>query len=146
MSTVWNPWDFLGDRYPDWVVRFDDLHGIPEVMCWRRKVMLIDPGDGMHKRRCSAGHAAGHLELMHKGSVYDRKEEAAAKTWAAGMLIGIHQLADAAEWHYWQVGEDLANDLRVDLETLVERVRLASTHPTERGYLVARRAQMEHVA
>ncbi|MCW2831107.1 MAG: hypothetical protein JWP31_1799, partial [Aeromicrobium sp.] len=40
MSAIWNPWDFLGDRYPDWVVRFDDLHGIPEVMCWRRRVML----------------------------------------------------------------------------------------------------------
>ncbi len=142
----WSPYEHLGERHPGWVLRFDHLHGIPEIMCWRRRVILIDPGDGAHRRRCSAAHAVGHLELMHQGSVLDGKEEAAANKWAAGMLIGLEQLADAAAWHAWQVGEDLADTLRVDLETLQTRVTMAQRHPAEAPYLRRRRAEMEHVA
>ena len=143
---LWNPYEYMGERHPDWVIRFDDLYGIPEIMCWDRRVMLIEHADGVHKRRCSMAHAVGHLELMHQGSVFCRKEEAAANKWAAGMLIDVDRLADAAEWHHWTIGEPLAHDLRVDLDTLIIRVGMARTHPAERPYLDARRAQMEHVA
>lgn len=146
MSGRWNPYEYMGEHHPDWVIRFEHLFGIPELMCWRRRVMLIDPGDGQHQRRSSMAHAIAHLELMHQGSVFCGKEEAAANKWAAGMLIGVRELADAAQWHHWQVGEDLASDLHVDLETLTTRVNLARTHPAERSYLIARRADAEHAA
>jgi hypothetical protein len=151
VTTWWDPYAYAGEQHPDWVIRFDYLRGIPEVMCWRRKVILIDPDynaeySGKHGRRSCVAHALGHIELMHQGSVLDRKEELAACKWAAGMLIGVEQLADAATWRGWQVGEDLAHDLRVDLDTLITRIGMARCHPAEKSYLEARRAQMEHVA
>lgn len=146
MPAGWNPYAYMGAHHPDWVIRFDDLHGIPELMCWDRKVMLIESAHGRAARRCSMAHAVGHLELMHRGSVFCGKEEAAATSWAAGMLIDLDRLAHAAEWHHWQVGEGLASELHVDLDTLVTRVRMASRHPAERAYLTARRARTEEVA
>lgn len=143
---LWNPYAYMGEQHPDWVIRFDNLHGIPELMCWRRKVMLIETADGRATRRCSMAHAIGHLELMHQGSVFCGKEEAAASKWAAGMLIDVDRLAHAAEWHGWEIGEGLASDLQVDLDTLVTRVQMASRHPAERAYLTARRAQREEAA
>lgn len=142
----WNPYEYAGEHFPDWVIRFDDLHGIPELMCWERKVALIDQTDDKYKRRCSVAHFLGHLNLMHKGSVLDGKEEVAANKWSAGMLIGIHQLADALDWHHYEVNLGLAKDLRVDPWTLQTRLSMAKTHPAERPFLIARRARLEHVA
>ncbi len=147
----WDPYAYAGERFPDWIIRFTSLHGIPELMCWRRRVVLIDPDhnaehSGKYGRRSCMAHALGHLELMHQGSVLDGKEEVAANKWAAGMLIDLERLAVAAEWHGWQVGEDLAAELHVDLDTLITRVGMASRHPAEAGYLAARRARLEHVA
>lgn len=141
-----NPYDFAGIRYPDWVIRHDDLHGIPELMCWRRKVVLLEQTHDKYKRRCSFAHALGHLEYLHKGSVLDGKEEAAANKWAAGMLISLDSLTTALEWHGWQICVDLAHDLCVDLETLQTRIGMARRHPAEHRHLTGRRAQLEHAA
>lgn len=151
MTAWWDPYAYAGEQHPDWVIRFDTLGGIPEVMCWRRRVILIDPDhnvehSGKYGRRSCMAHALGHIELMHRGSALDRKEEAAACKWAAGMLIDVTHLADAAAWRGWQVGEELAHDLRVDLDTLNTRISMAGRHPAEKAYLEARRARMEHVA
>lgn len=144
--TGFNPYDYAGERYPDWVIRHDDLFGIPELMCWRRKVVLLEQTHDKFKRRCSFTHALGHLEYLHKGSILDGKEEVAANKWAAGMLIGLDALTTGLEWHGWQVSRDLAHDLCVDVETLHTRIRMAKTHPAECRHLTTRRAALEHAA
>lgn len=144
--TAFDPWSYVGARYPDWVVRFDHLHGIPEIMCWRRKVILLERDGNRNSRRCSLTHAIGHIELKHRGSAFDTKEELAADRWKAKMLIDLKPLAYALESNEWRVDWQTAADLKVDLETLIHRVAGPHLHPTEHAYLVRRRAEQEHAA
>ncbi|WP_293783621.1 ImmA/IrrE family metallo-endopeptidase [uncultured Aeromicrobium sp.] len=141
---MFHPYQYAGEHHPDWVIRFDDLHGIPEIMCWTRRVILIEHAHDQRERRCSLTHALGHIELEHRGSEFDTKEEESADRWAARMLIDLENLAHAAQWRGWIVSDDLAHDLRVDRRTLDARLR--TLHPNERAYLGALRNRLEHVA
>jgi Zn-dependent peptidase ImmA (M78 family) len=143
---TFDPWAYAGDTYPDWVIRFDHLHGIPEIMCWRRRVILLEREHGRDRRRCSLTHAIGHIELEHRGGEFDTKSEAAANRWAAKMLIDLEVLADVLAWNGWRINEATATDLKVDLETLINRVERHHLHPAELAYLRRRRSQMEDAA
>lgn len=141
-----DPWAYAGAVYPDWVIRFEDLHGIPEIMCWRRRVILLEREHDLAKRRCSLTHAIGHIELAHRGSAYDTKEEAAAVRYAAKMLLDLEPLGNLLATSGGRPTFDVAHALGVDVETLT--ARLQHLHPGERGYLARRLSHLheEHVA
>lgn len=129
-----SPWEYVGERYPEWVVRFTDLRGLPELMSWDEKVILLELHRGMAERRCDLAHALGHLDLEHRGDTFNMKHEEAARRYAAKMLIDLEPLADAMAWS--ESREEVAELLRVDLPTLSKR--LEHLHPGERGYLQRR--------
>lgn len=139
-----NPWQHMGDLHADWVVRTTNLKGLHEVMCWGRRVIMLDDSSGIADRRCHLAHAIGHIELAHRGDVYNLKEEAAADRWSAKMLIDLKPLAHSLEWNAWQLNWQTAATLRVNIETLTNR--LTYLHPAERAYLTRRRAEQEHAA
>ena len=141
---MFDPYLYVGSAHPDWVIRFDDLHGIPEVMCWRRRVILIEKNHSKAERRCHLTHALAHIELEHRGDEFDTKEEESADRWAARQLIDLNDLTAALQWNGWHVTEALAHELRVDRRILGARLR--TLHPSERAHLVAVRAELEHAA
>jgi hypothetical protein len=104
-------------RYPDWVIRHRPLsHGIPEVLCRRRKVILIASGSSWPEKRCSLAHAVAHLDLGHHeipGGIFDTGNEAAASHLAARRLLPKEALAEVLCWtrHRTEVAEELCVDL-----------------------------------
>jgi len=108
------------DRYPDWVIRHRPLtHGIPEVLCRRRQVILIASGSTWPEKRCSLAHAVAHLDLGHheiSTGFFDARYEAAANQLAARRLITKEALADALCWT--RSRGEIAEMLDVDLATL----------------------------
>ena len=132
-TVTYSPWHDLGHRYPGWVVRHAPLRGLHEVLCRRRRVILLEVDRAIHERRCDLSHALAHLDLNHviASGVYSAREELAASKEAARRLISIPALADALLWSTHP--PELAELLRVDNELL--RLRLRYLHPAERHYL-----------
>lgn len=122
-------------RYPNWVIRHRPLsHGIPEVLCRRRKVILIDSRQTWPEKRCSLAHAVAHLDLNHAagaGANFDRWMEAEANGLAAQRLLPVDQLASALSWT--RHASEIASELNVDLATLETRRKHLA--PYERAYL-----------
>lgn len=139
-GTVTPPYDpgrDAAERYPDWVIRHRPLGGvIPEVLCQRRKVILIDLGANWFAKRCSLAHAVAHLDLEHPAAVngsstFERWMEKEANGLAARRLIPIRSLAEVLKWT--RERHEIAHELQVDLATL--ETRRAHLHETERGLL-----------
>lgn len=130
-TVTYSPWDDVGERYPDWIVRLTDLRGLPELMCWDERVVLLEVDRTIAERRSDLAHAIGHLDLQHRGDTFNRKHEEAARRHAAKMLIDLHPLGEAIRWA--SCAEEAAEMLRVDEPTL--RKRLEYLHVTERTYL-----------
>lgn len=122
-------------RYPDWVIRHRPLsHGIPEVMCRRRKVILIESGESWASKRCSLAHAVAHLDLDHVATehgYFDRSQENHANQLAARRLIPIQDLARVLSWTRFIT--EVAAELEVDIRTL--NTRQVHMHPSERALL-----------
>ncbi|MCX6396586.1 MAG: ImmA/IrrE family metallo-endopeptidase [Propionibacteriales bacterium] len=125
----------LADRHPGWVVGLVDLGGlVPEVLCWVRRVILIEAGSSPEVQRSSLAHAVAHLDLGHRRTVagfFENREELQADHLAARRLIEVDQLADALRWS--QDRGEVALQLGVDLATL--QTREAGLTPAERRRL-----------
>jgi hypothetical protein len=111
-------------RYPDWVIRHRPLtHGVPEVLCRRRKVILIASGSTWPEKRCSLAHAVAHLDLGHHEVAHEHfamSHEAAANQLAARRLITLEDLAEVFSWT--RSRGEVASELDVDLATLTCRM------------------------
>lgn len=144
-AVIYNPGRDAATRFPDWVIRHRPLHGIPEVMCRRRKVILIDQADSWPAKLCSLAHAVAHLDLGHQTGVcgnFERWQEREANGLAAVRLIPVERLAEVLAWTRHTT--EIAAELRVDLPTLeVRRKHLA---PYERAYLQDRSTWLEETA
>lgn len=143
---TYEPGRDAAERYPDWVIRHRPLsHGIPEVMCRRRKVILIESGETWAAKRCSLAHAVAHLDLDHAATehgYFDRIQEAHADQLAARRLIGLDALLDVLSWT--RCPAEIAAELRVDRATLECRRR--HLHPSEVAKLRRRVAWLEETA
>ena len=132
---MYDPGRDAAERYPDWVIRHRPLGGvIPEVLCRRRKTILIDAGSSWPEKRCSLAHAVAHLDLDHPAAAtatFERWMEAEANGLAARRLIPLEALADVLCWTRYTT--EIAAELQVDLHTL--EVRRRRLHAAERGYL-----------
>lgn len=143
---MYDPGRDAAERYPDWVIRHRPLsHGIPEVMCQRRKVILIEQSSDPSKKRCSLAHAVAHLDLHHTSSgsgFFDRRQEAQANGLAAIRLVPLEALARALSWSRFTA--EVAAELDVDRATL--EVRRRHMHKAERAALRRLIAVMEEAA
>lgn len=126
-------------RHPDWVVASADLGGlVPEVLCWQRKVILIEADDSPEVRRSSLAHAVAHLDLGHARTLpgfFEHREEIEADRLAAARLVPFPALAEAIAWTADR--EAVARELGVDLQMLAVRESMLSRH--ERRTLRRRR-------
>lgn len=132
-------------RYPDWVIRHRKLGGIPEVLCRRRRVILINSAHTWAAKRSSLAHAVAHLDLGHAETTagfFEKREEREADQMAARRLISLDDLADILCWtrDYGEIAEELV----VDLTTL--KVREKHLHVSERHYLRRQVRPMEEIA
>lgn len=145
--TPYDPGRDAAERYPDWVIRHRPLGGtIPEVMCRRRKTILIETTHDWASKRCSLAHAVAHLDLEHQAasssSTFDRWMEREANGLAALRLIPLRALADVLCWT--RDPREIAHELVVDLATL--EVRRRHLHESERGYLRRAMTWLEETA
>lgn len=142
----YDPGADAASRYPDWVIRHRPLGGvIPEVLCRRRRVILIETVHSWPEKRCSLAHALAHLDLGHDqapGGVFARRQESQANQMAARRLIALDHLADVLGWTRHR--EEIAAELDVDLATLGVRER--HLHPSERHYLRREVRWLEEIA
>lgn len=133
-------------RYPDWVIRHRNLGGIvPEVLCRRRKVILINNAHSWPAKRSSLAHAVAHLDLGHAettSSYFEKREEVDADQMAARRLITLDALAEALCWTR-DYGE-IAEELLVDVTML--KVREKHLHVSERHYLRRQVRPIEEIA
>lgn len=135
-ALTYSPWDDLGDRFANWTVRHVPLSGLYEVLCARRRVILLEANRSLTERRCDLAHAIAHLDLQHwpVHDVYDIRHEEAATLLGARRLVPFDALLDAVRWA--SCSAELAQVLRVDMPTLEVRLRHAK-HPSERPRLLA---------
>lgn len=131
-------------RFPDWVIRHRPLGGsVPEVMCRRRRVILIDSGTSWPEKRCSLAHAVAHLDLGHQANgQLSQWMEREANGLAARRLIPVQRLADVLCWTRHTL--EVAEELQVDVATL--EVRRRHLHPAERAYIEQRMTWLEESA
>lgn len=134
-TVTYDPGADAARRFPDWVIRHRPLaDGIPEVLCPRRKVILIESRQPWPAKRCSLAHAVAHLDLDHQASgtrQFERWMEAEANGLAARRLIPIEALARVLCWT--RHNTEIADELDVDLLTL--EIRRKHLHESERGTL-----------
>lgn len=132
-------------RYPDWVIRHRDLGRIPEVLCRRRRVILINSAHTWAAKRSSLAHAVAHLDLGHAdtaSSSFEKREEREADQLAARRLITLDALAEVLCWT--RDYEEIAEELVVDVTML--KVREKHLHVAERHYLRRLVRPMEEIA
>lgn len=141
-SLTYDPVADVAARYPDWRVGHVDLGGfVSEVLCWARRVILLEVTDRAEVSRSSLAHAIAHLDLGHAATIsrhFESREERQADRLAASRLIPLPALESAMSWSL-EPG-DIAAQLGVDLEmlqvreralTLGERRRLAESLDVE---------------
>ncbi len=137
-TLIYDPGSDAADRYPDWVIRHRNIGGvIPEVLCRRRKVIIIGTGQNNAARRCSLAHAIAHLDLGHAEALsvdFEKREELEADKLAGTRLITLDQLAVALRWT--RVHVEIAAELDVDVQILKVREKYLSAD--ERQYLRGR--------
>lgn len=137
---TYDPWRDAAARYPGWLIQRVDLMGLTEVMCVRRRIILLDREMRRARRRCALAHALAHLDLAHTpvGAEYEAWQEHEADRMAARRLIRIDELADVLRWT--RVTAEVAAELDVDEDML--RARVDIIHPSELA--IIKRAVAHH--
>lgn len=105
-TVIWyDPGHDAAQRHPDWVIRHHSGLHVPEVMCTKRKVILLERDARRADRRCNLAHAVAHIDLAHTSTngVISARQERAADALAARRLIGLVPLTRA-----WLAAESLA--------------------------------------
>jgi hypothetical protein len=113
----YHPWEDAGRRFGDWRIRRCSLNGLYEVMCVRRKVILLEANRTKAERRCE----------------FDDHSEAAAVRYAAKRLLHRDEVVEALRVTEGRMTHETAELLAVDMPTL--RARLTHLHPVERIYI-----------
>jgi hypothetical protein len=119
---VYDPGADMADRYPGWVVRSAPLGAVPELLCRRRRVILLDDRLCGADKRCALAHAVAHLDLGHWQTMDRRaetREEQAADDLAAERLMPASLLLDAGVWAL--TAEEAAAELNVTESLLLAR-------------------------
>lgn len=96
-----------------------------------RRQIYLHPHQSQAQRRSTLAHELAHIELGHLlGCTPHEEREASAL--AAGWLVPLDRLVDAARWA--RSVEELADELWVDVDTVLTRLStLAETEQHEVG-------------
>lgn len=128
---IWyDPGRDAADRLPDWVIRHRPGLGVPEVMCTRRKVILIEQDADPIEQRCNLAHAVAHVDLKHSGTtgLLSTKQELAADCLAARRLVALPALI-----RVWFAAESVAEvAAHLDVTERMLRLRLRNLRKAER--------------
>ncbi len=134
----WHPWRLVRSL-PHIDVRWERMAGLLGHWDQDEQAITLHPDQSQRQKRVTLTHEMIHAERGHRGECDEKVERQVARE-TARRLIPIHALVDAALAH-----EDdhhaLCDALWVDLPTL--QIRLASLHPSERGYLTRRLSMKE---
>lgn len=124
----------------DWTLEWADLpDGLLGFTDFGGKRVVLARGMDQAQRRCTIAHETQHI--LRGLAECDREEEPVIDKHVARLLLpDLKHVADAMVWHLGDY-EKAAGELWVDEEIL--RMRLATQHPAELGYLRNRFA--EHV-
>lgn len=137
----YDPGADAAERYPDWVIRKRRIWPVPEVLCLRRRVILVDRDRSPATRRCALAHALAHLDLGHiPSSRPEAVMEYEADLLAARRLISWPDLRATAQWAISD--EEAARELHVTMPIL--RMRWVHLHPSERLHLREVIADVHH--
>lgn len=128
--TWYDPGHDAAQRHPEWVIRHHSGLHVPEVMCTRRKVILLERDARRSERRGNLAHAVAHIDLEHMSASgpLNARQERAADVLAARRLVGLVQLSRA--WMAAESLEGVAETLEVSLRLL--RLRLDTLRKAER--------------
>lgn len=123
----YNPGADMAERYPEWVVRHKRIAPVPEVLCVRRKVVLVDTDADRACRRSALAHAVAHIDLGHvpQSGRTGRRYEYEADVLAARRLVPLGRLADVLTWALGP--EEVADELEVTEHMVRVRVRSLSS-------------------
>lgn len=119
----YDPGADAASRLADWVIRHRDIAPIPEVLCVRRKVILLDASLSLAVRRSALAHAIAHVDLGHvpESGRQGRRYEREADRLAAERLLPLPALVDALRW---ALGPDeVAHELDVTEHMVKVRVQ-----------------------
>lgn len=140
LMSRWHPWRALGRMKHVIVEWTDDLpahvlgetDGVARIRMANRQLQV--------ERRCTITHELVHVERGHTGFC-DQAAELRVRREAARRLISIGALGEALAFYGERDLDALADELWVDVDTLL--VRLNYLHPAERGYLRRRLERRE---
>ena len=128
----WHPWRWALHHHPHTPITIcalpDDLDG-----AWTTQGIFLSDRLGQTGRRVTLTHELVHL---HRGPAVHgipHIEERAVDALTARLLIPLERLADALAWCGWQANDECAEELWVDLPTLLDRI--AGLTPIEREWL-----------
>lgn len=119
------------ERHPDWVIRHERNLHVPEVMCTRRKVILLERESHPTERRCSLAHAIAHIDLGHlsRMGVIGSRQERGADLLAARRLVPIPRLIRC-----WLPAESFAEVAEgVEVTERFLRLRIDTLRKSERA-------------
>lgn len=99
----------------------------------RRRLILIARTATQVQRRCTLAHELVHAERgdLPTTGWFGRRQERTCEQLAARRLIDLDDLISALHWSQHEA--EVADELRVDVETL--RIRVDHLHPTEVAYV-----------
>lgn len=130
----WHPWRALRHK-PHVDVVWQPLDGRLGAWDATTSTIYMHPRQGQAQGRVTATHEQIHQEWGHDGCQPEPVELRVRKE-TARRCIGIYDLAEAALFYGCENPLALAEELWVDVETVV--VRMDHLHPAERGYIEQR--------
>ncbi|ORI13476.1 hypothetical protein [Rhodococcus sp. 1168] len=120
----WHPWRHLRDHHPHVHVTYPD-GGTGCLGRWTEDGIEINRHSNQRERRCTLTHEIVHVERgpVPKDLRLARREETIVDCIAARRLIELDRLVDVLAWNRHRVDDEAAEELWVDLPTLIARVR-----------------------
>lgn len=133
-SMSWHPWRHLRDQHPHVHVAYPD-GGTGCLGRWTGDGIEINRRSSQRERRCTLTHEIVHVE---RGPVSSdlrlaMREEEIVERITAQRLIELDRLVDVLAWNRYRVDDETAEELWVDLPTLLTRVRNLTDR--ERGFI-----------
>ena len=123
--TRYHPWRVLRDYYPGMSVTCSRELSGDTFGRWHEDGLEICSTLSQAERRCTLTHEIVHLERgpVSEDAHYAQREEKIVDCITARRLISLEQLIDALVWNRHRINVDTAEELWVDVPTLLNRVQ-----------------------
>ena len=120
----WHPWRTLRDHHPHIHVTYPN----GDNGClgrWTQDGIQIEASSSQRERRCTLTHELVHVERgpVPRDLHFAMREEETVDRISAERLIELDRLVDVIAWNRYRIDDEAAEELWVDLPTLLTRVR-----------------------